>query len=152
MSKQNLKEELHPPTQEHLKKKEDLIKAQESFEKVKNWLEAIYPKAFNFQNPIPLKRGIWHELLAKDSPFSEAQLHNALKGYVRSDPYLKSIIQQQWRHDLNGEQTEEILEGEREYSKQFLFFRKEKKAAKKTQVSLRSDGVRDSKDDSKKKK
>jgi sRNA-binding protein len=148
MSEQNLKEKLDSNTQESITLKEEaLAKEREIFEEVKNWLEATYPKAFDFKNPIPLKSGVRQELMAKDSPFSEAQLYRGLKAYVRCDLYLEAIIQCQWRHDLNGNQTEEILEKEREYSKQFLLSRAEKKHAKQTQTSSGDDGVRNSKAD-----
>ncbi len=132
-------------------KKEDLAKAGENFKEVKNWLETTYPKAFNFQNPIPLKKGVRQELLAKGSPFSEAQLCNALTGYVRNDSYLKAVIEGQWRHDLNGEQAEEILENEKEYSRDFLLYREEKRRARQSQTNSEGEKVRDSEDNSKEK-
>jgi len=162
MSQQNSQEKLQPNTQKtltfkkeslaKLKKealdklnKEDLAKTRENFEEMKNWLEATYPKAFDFQNPIPLKKGIRKELMAKDSPFSGVQLHKVLKAYARSNLYLKAVIKCQWRHDLDGEQTEEILEEEKKYSKQTLLLREKKKYAKKTQIKSKNESVRKNK-------
>jgi len=132
-------------------KKEDLAKAGENFKEVKHWLETTYPKAFNFQNRIPLKKGIRQELLAKGSPFSEAQLCNALTGYVRNDSYLKAVIEGQWRYDLNGEQAEEILENEKQYSRDFILYREEKRRARQAQKNSEGEKVRDSEDNSKEK-
>jgi ProP effector len=170
MSQQNSQEKLQPHTQKtltlkkeglaklkkeslaKLKKealdkltKEDLAKAREKFKEMKNWLEATYPKAFDFQNPIPLKKGIRKELMAKDSPFSGVQLHKVLKAYARSNLYLKAVVKCQWRHDLDGEQTEEILEEEKKYSKQLLLLREKKKYAKKKQIKSKNEGVRKNK-------
>jgi ProP effector len=147
MSKPNFKGTLHLKTQKPLTlKKEVVVKARENFKEVKKWLEATYPKAFDFQNPIPLKKGIRQEIMAKDFPFSKVQLRNGLNAYARSNPYLKAIIQHQWRHDLNGKQTEEILEEEKKYSKQLLLLRKEKKYAKKTKTSSGDKRVKKNKD------
>lgn len=132
-------------------KKEDLAKASENFKEVKKWLETTYPKAFNFQNPVPLKKGIRQELLAKGSTFSEAQLCNALTGYVRNDSYLKAVVEGQWRHDLNGEQAEKILENEKEYSRDFLLYREEKKRSREAQINSECEKVRDSEDKNKEK-
>jgi len=176
MSQQNSQEKLQPHTQKTLTlkreglsklkkeslaklkkealdklKKEDLAKAREKFKEMKNWLEATYPKAFNFRNPIPLKKGIRKELMAKDSPFSGVQLHKVLKAYARSNLYLKAVIKCQWRHDLDGEQTEEILEEEKKYSKQLLVLRAKKKYAKKKQTKSKNEGGKNNKRKSEKK-
>ena len=76
---------------------------------------------------------------------------NALTGYVRNDSYLKAVIEGQWRHDLNGEQTEEILENERQYSREFLVYREEKRRSRKAQKNSESEKVRDSEDNIRKK-
>jgi ProP effector len=176
MSEQNSQEELQPNTKKTLTlkkealtnlkneslaklkkealdklRKEDLAKAAENFKEVKKWLETTYPKSFNFQSPIPLKKGIRQELLAKGSPFSEAQLCNALTGYVRNDSYLKAVVEGQWRHDLNGQQTEEILENEKEYSREFLLYREEKRRSRKEQTNSEGEKVRESQENNKEK-
>ena len=125
----------------------DREQSTEFFHQTKAWLELTFPKAFDFAHPIPLKKGIRQELLAKDSPFSKIQVNNGLKSYVRSYAYLKAIIRYQWRHDLNGQQVEEILEEEKKYSKQLLFLRKEMKYGKKTQSNSEGEAVRNSQDD-----
>ena len=94
------------------------------------WLEATYPKAFDFKQPIPLKKGIRQELLANGSPFSKIQLMNGLKAYVRGHLYLKAVIRYQWRHDLNGKQAAEILDDEKQYSRELLRMQRERKKIK----------------------
>jgi len=64
-------------------------------------LEKKYPKAFNWNNPSPLKIGIDKEMQI-DEELTESKLKRALAAYTRSDRYKKSLAKQKIRIDLNG--------------------------------------------------
>lgn len=64
-------------------------------------LEKKYPKAFNWNNPSPLKIGIDKEMQIDDE-LTESKLKRALAAYTRSDRYKKSLTKQKLRIDLNG--------------------------------------------------
>jgi ProP effector len=64
-------------------------------------LERKYPKAFNWNNPSPLKIGIDKEMQLDDE-LTESKLKRALAAYTRSDRYKKSVNKQKLRIDLDG--------------------------------------------------
>ncbi len=64
-------------------------------------LEKKYPKAFNWNNPSPLKIGIDKEMQI-DEELTESKLKRALAAYTRSDRYKKSLAKQKMRIDLEG--------------------------------------------------
>ena len=101
-------------------------KSKELFHKTKEWLESRFPNAINFKKPIPLKIGIQQDLLAAPSPCSKRQLHRCLGSYCSSRRYLKAILQENWRHDLNGEKVEEISQEHKDRAIKELYERKKK--------------------------
>ena len=86
----------------------DREQSKKLFHKTKAWLESTFPKAFNFKDPKPLKLGIEQNLLLVSSPYSKRQLRRCLGSYCFSRAYLKAVLHENWRYDLNGEKIEEI--------------------------------------------
>ncbi len=92
-------------------------------------LKTRYPKAFS--HPIkPLKIGIVDDI-SKDSEFmqniSKSKIRKALKYYTGSFMYLKSIINEQIRIDLNGDDSGDISEENKEYAKKMMKLKFKKK-------------------------
>lgn len=121
----------------HLDKKDKLSKANKSakmasFNQLKSimlFLEKNYPKTFNFKNPLPLTVGIFQELLSKvyfdtslDVPFDKIGLRKFLVYYTDRKPYLKAIVKEKWRYDLNGDMVEEITQDQKDYALKHLEF------------------------------
>lgn len=101
-------------------------KSFEVFMITKAWLEKTFPNTFNFKVPKPLKEGIQCDLLNFPSPLSKRQLRRGIGSYVNSKAYLKAIVNQKWRYDLNGKQVEEVLEGHKTYARKRLAEKKGK--------------------------
>jgi len=104
--------------------KEDRAKLKERFHETKVWLEATYPKAFNFKEPKPLKLGIELELLVASSPYSKSQLRKCLRAYCTSRGYLKAIVEENWRYNLNGEQMEGIIQEHKDHALKQLEYKR----------------------------
>ena len=69
-------------------------------------LAALYPALFGEQ-PLPLKRGIYQDLLAAHADaFDKAELKVALGLHTRSTRYLNAVSMGQPRHDLQGQVVE----------------------------------------------
>ena len=104
--------------------KEDRAKAKERFHEAKTWLESTYPKAFNFEEPKPVKLGIERELLVASSPYSKSQLRKCLRAYCTSRGYLKAIVEENWRYNLNGEKVEGIIQEHKDHALKQLEYNK----------------------------
>ncbi|GAB2486494.1 hypothetical protein GCM10027082_41840 [Comamonas humi] len=69
-------------------------------------LAGLYPALFGEQ-PLPLKRGIYQDLLAAHTDaFDKAELKVALGLHTRSTRYLNAVSMGQPRHDLQGQVVE----------------------------------------------
>ena len=99
-------------------------KSREKFEEAKLWFQKTFPKAFDFQEPKPLKVGIHHDILGLEAPISRTQRARAIRAYVCSPAYLKAVANGQWRCDLNGEPVEEILPEQKTRAEEKLFLMK----------------------------
>ena len=64
-------------------------------------LEERYPKAFDWNNPRPLKVGIDKDMTL-DEEFNESKQKRAMAAYTRSDRYKKCLLSGQPRIDLEG--------------------------------------------------
>ncbi|WP_394181094.1 ProQ/FINO family protein [Marinomonas posidonica] len=64
-------------------------------------LEDRYPKAFNWNQPKPLKVGIDQDMVLDDD-FNASKQKRALAAYTRSDRYKKCLLSGQPRIDLEG--------------------------------------------------
>lgn len=64
-------------------------------------LEERYPKAFDWNNPRPLKVGIDKDMVLDDD-FNASKQKRAMAAYTRSDRYKKSLLSGQPRIDLEG--------------------------------------------------
>jgi sRNA-binding protein len=91
---------------------------QERSLKIIDWLCAKYPKAFNLDEPKPLAIGTGNILLAAlPEDISEKDLNNAMRTYVHRARYVKGIIKQTHRFNLQGEPVEEISETDKDSAK-----------------------------------
>lgn len=71
-------------------------------------LAGLYPALFGEQ-PLPLKRGIFQDLLAAHpDAFDKAELKVALGLHTRSTRYLNAVAMGQPRHDLQGNVVEQM--------------------------------------------
>ena len=69
-------------------------------------LATLYPALFG-ERPLPLKRGIFHDLLAAHLDlFDKEALKEALGRHTRSTRYLTAVAGGQKRHDLQGRPVE----------------------------------------------
>lgn len=64
-----------------------------------------HPQLFGAQ-PLPLKRGIFHDLLAAHGDIDKEALKAALALHTRSTRYLTVVANGQQRHDLSGQPVE----------------------------------------------
>ncbi len=64
-------------------------------------LEERYPKAFDWNNPRPLKVGIDKDMVLDDE-FNDSKRKRAMAAYTRSDRYKKCLLSGQPRIDLEG--------------------------------------------------
>ena len=64
-------------------------------------LESRYPKAFNWNNPRPLKVGIDQDITL-DEELTQSKLKRALAAYTRSNRYKKCLSKNDQRIDLDG--------------------------------------------------
>ena len=92
-------------------------------------LTTLWPKAFSWSNPKPLKIGIREEVLgSSDSEDEKKLLLSALNAYFRRIKYLTSPLNNTHRYDLNGNENELITDKEKEHAVQGLInFNKKKK-------------------------
>lgn len=65
-----------------------------------------YPRLFG-ERPLPLKRGIYQDLMAAHAPEKDA-LKQALAWHTRSTRYLTAVASGQPRHDLQGQRVEAV--------------------------------------------
>ena len=65
-----------------------------------------YPRLFG-ERPLPLKRGVFHDLMAA-RPLEQDALKQALAWHTRSTRYLVAVASGQPRHDLQGERVEAV--------------------------------------------
>eukprot|EP01099_Mayorella_cantabrigiensis_P005737 TRINITY_DN463_c1_g5_i1.p4 TRINITY_DN463_c1_g5~~TRINITY_DN463_c1_g5_i1.p4 ORF type:complete len:188 (+),score=9.15 TRINITY_DN463_c1_g5_i1:4754-5317(+) len=100
--------------------KADQEKSREKLEEAKSWLQKTFPKAFDFQDPKPLKAGIHHDMPDLEAPVSRTQRARAIRAYVCSPGYLKAVANGQWRYDLNGEPVEKIRPEQRDHAEKKL--------------------------------
>ncbi|MBN9411973.1 MAG: ProQ/FinO family protein [Burkholderiales bacterium] len=66
-------------------------------------LAQLYPRHFGAEQPLPLKRGIYEDLVAAHPQELDAEaLKEALSQHTRSTRYLTAVASGQPRHDLQG--------------------------------------------------
>lgn len=99
-----------------------------------DWLINTYPDCFSRETPKPLKRGILNDIVAGELWIhSKKRLRQTLAYYTGSPFYQKSILQEAQRYSLEGEAIQDIIDHEKEYSKERLKRFKTKKRKVKTQ-------------------
>jgi sRNA-binding protein len=86
-------------------------------------LEQLFPKCFSQTEPKPLKVHIEQDLFALESVLAlgtKTALRNALKLYTIHTNYLKAVIEQEDRYDLEGNPVEKVEQKHKEYAKEQL--------------------------------
>ena len=86
-------------------------------------LERMFPNCFNQKGPRPLKRHIEQDLFAIDEIMlttSKAILRNALTMYAHQSAYYKAVLEEEWRYDLAGQPVEKIELKHKNYAKETL--------------------------------
>ncbi|OJX12315.1 MAG: hypothetical protein BGO77_06260 [Caedibacter sp. 37-49] len=96
--------------QEYLKQKAQK-KKKEGIKTALRWLQETYPECFNPQAPKPLKLKVEADLFAalpSDQSLSKVKIRQALEYHTKSIAYLKSLLNNTHRYDLQGHAVEEI--------------------------------------------
>jgi sRNA-binding protein len=77
-------------------------------------LHELFPKCFDFSNVRPLKKGIIDELIERTSreQFTENALRRFIGQYVSTPEYVNNHIIGAKRIDLDGNEIEQISEGD----------------------------------------
>ena len=86
-------------------------KTKKAEEFLTDFLIKTYPKCFNLNNKIPLKVGIYKEVLLNHQEEANKRLiKNALSVYCHAIDYLESFSKYNYRVDLNGEKSGNLEE------------------------------------------
>lgn len=85
-----------------------------------------HPRLFG-ERPLPLKRGIFQDLVAAHAP-DQAQLKQALAWHTRSTRYLSAMASGQPRHDLQGRAVEPVAPEHRYQALCELFRRRQQRS------------------------
>ncbi len=78
------------------------------------------PPAFTGIGPRILKRGIDADIIAEYASADHAAIKDFLQRYTTSKPYLTRMMRAKHRHDLNGNDVEDIRNGDRFYALRVL--------------------------------
>lgn len=108
--------------QEHLMK-EAQKKKKEEIKTALGWLQQTYPQCFSSQDPKPLKLKIEADLFAElpsDQNLSKVKIRQALNYHTKSIAYLKSLIHNTHRYDLQGHAVEEIYPAHKAWAQERL--------------------------------
>ncbi len=95
-----------------------------------------HPALFG-QPPLPLKRGIFEDLLAAHAELDKAQLKEALAQHARSTRYLTVVAGGQQRHDLQGQPVEALAPEHVYHALQEVFRRRQLRAPEDLAPKLR---------------
>jgi len=88
---------------------------------VTDWLCVEYPNLFDIDNPKPLAIGIGKVLQKKLPKHIDRKDYGLIMAwYCKKKRYLRAVISQQYRYDLNGEIAAEITEQEKIKAKELL--------------------------------
>lgn len=101
-------------------------------------LEGFWPEAFNFNEPRPLKLGVFEDLVAdaqrRGLPFDAAILKAAMKAYTSRYVYQKAVSKITERIGVDGSPCGEVSAEQKAYAKVQLQRIDAKAKAKKTAV------------------
>ncbi len=96
-----------------------------------------YPRLFGAQ-PLPLKRGIFHDLLAaRGEEIEKDALKVALAIHTRSTRYLNAVASGQARHDLEGQSVEAVAPEHVHHALLEVFRRRKPREGEDLQARLR---------------
>jgi|GEM_PF-5903351 len=88
--------------------------------KAMQWLNKTYPKCFDIKNRHPFKLHIELEIFAQlgENAPSRIAIRQAIKWYTHGEQYLKHILHDKFRIDLNGDIIEDqpITDTDKEYA------------------------------------
>ena len=88
---------------------------------VTDWLCVEYPNLFDIENPKPLAIGVGKVLQKKLPKHIDRKDYGLIMAwYCKKKRYLRAVISQQYRYDLNGEIAAEITEQEKIKAKELL--------------------------------
>ena len=88
---------------------------------VTDWLCVEYPNLFDIENPKPLAIGVGTVLQKKLPKHIDRKDYGlVIAWYCKKKRYLRAVISQQYRYDLNGEIAAEITEEEKIKAKELL--------------------------------
>jgi sRNA-binding protein len=88
---------------------------------VTDWLCVEYPNLFDIENPTPLAIGVGAVLQKKLPKHIDRKDYGlVMTWYCKKKRYLRAVIAQQYRYDLNGEIAAEITEEEKIKAKELL--------------------------------
>lgn len=100
-------------------------------------LAAIYPTLFG-ETPLPLKRGVFEDLLAAHGEELKADgIKAALALHTRSTRYLNAVATGQPRHDLNGQPVETVAPEQRHHAILEVFRRRQARSPQDLRPQLR---------------
>ena len=122
--------------QEAQKKKREGIKT------ALKWLQQTYPQCFNSQDLKPLKLKVEADLFAalpSDQSLSRVKIRQALNYHIKSIAYLKSLLNNTHRYDLQGHAVQEIYPAHKAWAQERLetIMKKIKKKTDHTSVKLK---------------
>jgi ProP effector len=84
-------------------------------------LEGFWPEVFRYNQPRPLKLGIFAEMVAdaerRGLPFDGVSVKAALKAYTSRYAYQRAVSEIAERTGLNGEVAGEVTAEQREYAR-----------------------------------
>lgn len=84
------------------------------------WHPALFGARF-----VPLKLGIYDELLAAHPELDKDELKAALAWHARSTPYLETVAAGQKRHDLDGQPVDDVAPEHRHHTIMEVFRRRQ---------------------------
>jgi hypothetical protein len=101
------------------------------------WLGEAFPAVFDFVSPKPLKRRIEEDVFQHlPAHLTLTQVRQGLRAWISRTVYLKAVVKEEWRYNLAGEAVEEIDEAQKEYSRQQIQLKQEKRVIRQAEKRL----------------
>lgn len=93
--------------------------------KLAEWHPSLFGARF-----LPLKLGVYEDLLAAHPELAKDELKGALAWHARSTPYLEAVAQATHRHDLQGEAVSALAPEHRHHAIMEVFRRRQHRTRK----------------------
>ena len=98
----------------------EMDRQQQRRREAKALLEGFWPEVFKYNNPRPLKLGIFADLVAdaerRGLPFDGVIIKAALKAYTSRYAYQRGLCEASGRTGLNGQIEGEVTEEQKSYA------------------------------------